>query len=55
MKRATLIGSANSASGQVQLKAASAGPQAQYLIVWFTRLAPDSGRFRASISEIALN
>ena len=52
---AALIGSANSASGQVQLKAASAVPQAQYLIVWFTRLAPDSGRFRASISEIALN
>jgi len=29
-------------------------PEAQYVIVWFTALAPDSGQFGASISEIAL-
>jgi hypothetical protein len=52
---AAVIGSVSSASGQIQLKAATAVPQAQYLIVWFTRLAPDGGKFRASISEIALN
>ena len=52
---ATVIGSATAASGRIQLKAASAMPKAQYVIVWFTKLAPDGGRFRASISEIALN
>jgi hypothetical protein len=29
-------------------------PRAQYVIVWFTKLAPDSPWFRAAISEIAL-
>jgi len=52
---ATAIGSANDASGRVQLKATTTMPAAQYIIVWFTRLAPDGGRFRASISEIALS
>jgi hypothetical protein len=52
---AAVIGAANEASGRIQLKAADAVPEAQYLIVWFTRLAPDGGQFRASLSEIALN
>jgi len=52
---ATAIGSATAASGQVQIKAASSMPKAQYVIVWFTKLAPDGGRFRASMSEIALS
>ncbi|MHB8275805.1 MAG: protein kinase [Dermatophilaceae bacterium] len=52
---AGVIGSATAASGRIQLTAASAMPQAQYVIVWFTKLAPDGGRFRASISEIALS
>jgi hypothetical protein len=52
---ATVIGSASQASGQVKLKAASAMPEAQYVIVWFTRLPPDGSQFRASISEIALS
>ncbi|MBE3074056.1 MAG: protein kinase family protein [Actinobacteria bacterium] len=52
---ATPIGAASAASGRIQLKAAKAMPEAQYIIVWFTRLAPDGGQFRASISEIALN
>jgi hypothetical protein len=30
-------------------------PAAQYVIVWVTRLAPDGGRFRATISEITLS
>jgi hypothetical protein len=55
LEGATVIGTASSASGRVQLNAASAMPNAQYVIVWFTKLAPDGGRFRASISEIALS
>jgi hypothetical protein len=55
LEGATVIGTVNAASGQVQLNAASAMPNAQYVIVWFTKLAPDGGRFRASISEIALS
>ncbi len=52
---AAIIGTAATATGQIQLKAASTMPQAQYVIIWFTKLAPDGGRFRASISEIALS
>jgi hypothetical protein len=51
----TVIGTATAAGGRVQLTAAGVMPQAQYVIVWFTKLAPDGGRFRASISEIALS
>jgi hypothetical protein len=51
---ATVIGTASAASGRIQLNAAAAMPQAQYVIVWFTKLAPDGGHFDASISEIAL-
>jgi len=52
---ATVIGAATGASGRIQLKATVAIPATQYVIVWFTKLAPDGGRFRASISEIALS
>ena len=52
---ATVIGSATAASGHVELKAASTMPRAQYVIVWFTKLAPDAPWFRAAISEIALS
>ena len=52
---ATVIGSTTDATGHVQIKATSAMPKTQYVIVWFTKLAPDGGRFRASISEIALS
>ncbi len=52
---ATVIGSATAASGHVVLKAASTMPRAQYVIVWFTKLAPDAPWFRAAISEIALS
>jgi len=52
---ATIIGTATAAGGHVELKAASTMPRAQYVIVWFTKLAPDAGRFRASIAEIALS
>ncbi|HEY8882984.1 MAG TPA: discoidin domain-containing protein, partial [Dermatophilaceae bacterium] len=52
---ATVIGSATAASGHVELKAASTMPRAQYVIVWFTKLAPDAPWFRASISEIVLS
>ena len=55
LEGATVIGAASAASGRIQLDAASAMPQAQYVIVWVTKLAPDRGRFRASISEIALS
>ena len=52
---ATVIGSATAATGQIQVKAVDTMPRAQYVIVWFTKLAPDAPWFRASISEIALS
>jgi len=52
---ATVIGTATAATGQIQVKAAGTMPQAQYVIVWFTKLAQDGARYRASISEIALS
>ncbi|NMM23632.1 MAG: hypothetical protein HHJ11_09070 [Phycicoccus sp.] len=55
LEGATVIGTATAASGHVELKAASTMPQAQYVIVWFTKLAPDGPWFHASISEIALS
>jgi hypothetical protein len=52
---ATVIGTASAASGRIQLKASTVMPQSQYVIVWFTSLAPLGGQFGASVSEIALN
>ncbi len=52
---ATVLGTVNAATGRVQVKATGAIPKTQYVIVWFTTLAPDGGRFRASIREIALS
>jgi hypothetical protein len=52
---ATEIGKAAAATGRVQLKAATSMPESQYVIIWFTSLAPVDGQFGASISEIALN
>jgi len=51
---ATVIGTASAATGRIQLTAATTMPRAQNVIVWFTKLAPDGGQFRASIKEIAL-
>lgn len=55
LEGATVIGTATAATGHIELKAASTMPQAQYVIVWFTKLAPDGPWFHASISEIALS
>jgi len=55
LKGATVIGRATGANDRIELKAKNSMPQAQYVIIWFTRLAADSGRYRASISEIALS
>jgi hypothetical protein len=55
LSQATVIGSAKAATGRVQLKAATTMPESQFIIVWFTSLAPDGGQFGASVSEIALN
>jgi len=52
---AAVIGAVNAASGRIQLKATTVVPKSQFVIVWFTALAPDGGQFGASISEIALN
>jgi len=52
---ATVIGTTTAASGHVELKAASTMPQAQYVIVWFTKLAPDGPWFHAAVSEVALS
>jgi hypothetical protein len=50
-----VIGTANAASGRIQLKAASKMPQSQFVIIWFTSLAPYGGQFGASVQEIALS
>jgi len=55
LEGATEIGKASAASGRVQLDAAGDMPEAQYVIVWFTSLAPAGDQFRASIAEIALS
>ena len=55
LQGATVIGTASAASGRTELKAASAMPEAQYVIVWFTSLVQDGSQFRVSLSEIALN
>jgi hypothetical protein len=52
---ATVIGSKTAVSGSYRLDAASPMPKAQFVIVWFTSLAADGSRFRASLSEIALS
>jgi len=52
---ATVIGTATNASGQIKIKPVSPLKEAQYVIVWFTKLAQDGGQYHASISEIALN
>jgi hypothetical protein len=52
---ATEIGKATAANGRIQLKAATAMPESQFVIVWFSSLARVDGQFGASISEIALN
>jgi serine/threonine protein kinase len=52
---ATKIGSTSGAGGQVKIKAAGTMPEAQYVIVWFTALAPAGGQYRASVAEVALN
>lgn len=55
LQGATVLGKVTGASGQVRLKAATVMPQSQYIIVWFTSLAPYGRQFGASVSEIALN
>jgi hypothetical protein len=52
---AAVIGTATAATGRVQVKAASTMPESEFIIVWFSSLAPQAGKFGASISEIALN
>src|SRR5450631_1715584 len=49
------IGAATAATGRVQVKAATAMPESEFIIVWFSSLAPVGGQFGASVSEIALN
>ena len=55
LQGATVIGTASAASGRIQLKAAKTMPESQFVIVWFTSLAPYGGQFGASVQEIALN
>ena len=49
------IGSKTGATGTVTLTAPSDLPKSDYVIVWFTSLAPDGGRYRASLDEITLS
>ena len=51
---ATEIGSKDGATGTVTLTGPKDLPKTDYVIVWFTSLAPDGGRFRASLDEITL-
>jgi hypothetical protein len=52
---ATEIGRAAAANGRIELKAPTSTPESQFVIVWFSSLAPVDGQFGASISEIALS
>lgn len=52
---ATEIGSKDGATGTVTLTGPKDLPKTDYVIVWFTSLAPDGGRFRASLDEITLS
>ncbi len=49
------IGSRNGATGTVTLEAPKDLPKTDYVIVWFTSLAADGGRYRASLDEITLS
>ena len=49
------IGSKNGATGTVTLDAPKDLPKTDYVIVWFTSLAADGGRYRASLDEITLS
>ena len=51
---ATEIGSKDGATGTVTLTGPKDLPKTDYVIVWFTSLAPDGSRFRASLDEITL-
>jgi len=55
LQGAAVIGQSSAASGQIQLTATTTMPPSQYVIVWFTSLAPYGGQFGASVQEIALN
>jgi eukaryotic-like serine/threonine-protein kinase len=55
LQGATVIGEASAANGRIHLKAAGTMPESQFVIVWFTSLAPYGGQFGASVQEIALN
>jgi hypothetical protein len=52
---AAVIGTATAATGRVQVKAATPMPESEFIIVWFSSLAPEGGKFGASVSEIALS
>jgi hypothetical protein len=49
------IGSKVGATGTVTLDAPKDLPKTDYVIVWFTSLAADGGRYRASLDEITLS
>jgi eukaryotic-like serine/threonine-protein kinase len=49
------IGSVHDASGEVTVKATQDLKPARYVIVWFTKLPSDGGRFRASVGEVRLS
>ena len=49
------IGSKSGATGTVTLDAPKGLPKTDYVIVWFTSLAADGGRYRASLDEITLS
>ena len=55
LQGAAVIGQSSAASGQIQLTATTTMAPSQYVIVWFTSLAPYGGQFGASVQEIALN
>lgn len=55
LQAATVLGSTTGASGQVQVQAAHVMAKSQYVIIWFTLLAPDGGHYGASVQEIALS
>ncbi len=54
IQNATKLGRATGVVGPVTMKAPADAPATRYVVVWFTKLVPLDGKYRAALSEIAL-
>ncbi len=55
LDNATKIGSLSDATGTQTITASETPDTTRYVIVWFTKVAPDNEKFRAMLSEVALS